>query len=223
MTRSTTTNARRLRGLESKPYWPEIRRMIEEEVPVSEIVAYLMVREDARGDYTSESLRVMIYVKAKEIRMKQEGNRRREEITYHLGLYGQDYVEPEVALQTLGFIAFDRVLMQFNQEQCDGKNDVTNIQNIKIAKEIWESIAKIQIDRKKANVPMINLNTQNNIIANMDKVKEQFAQRYGTDMAQTISDPESRRKILDALEKVRNIGKGPISEILLGSKKELDS
>lgn len=204
-------------GIESKPYWPEVKEMILEGVPVTEVVKYL-IEKVIDIDYTEKALTRILYVKAKKLRMKEEILRQKQEIDYNFNVYGKDYVEPEIALQSLGFIAFDRVLIDFQKEKNQGTTRKSNLQNIRLAKDIWESIARIKIEAKKAQLPSINLNTQNNIFSNMDKVKEKFIERYGERVASVMVEPESRRKILEALECVRAIGQGPVSEKIHQSK-----
>lgn len=202
----------------TEEWWPELEEMLYADIPSPEIVDYLLKKEPY-CNWKKSSITPLVFKLKKHLAPRHRIRREKEYVQIHMEQLGGEHIEPEIALQTLGYLAMDRVLLEYDNEKSGHKTCQLNNSNIKMVKEIFESIAKIQIDRKKANIPLINVsNTQNNMFNNVERVKEQFIQRYGERVANVMIEPESRKKVLDTLELVRNIGTGPISERLKGMK-----
>ena len=189
---------RALTRLEQLNCFAVVKNMLEGGESVPNIAKF--IREEAKEslDISEKSLRNRLY------RYIQKNSREtvREQVPRpHLALYQKqvEKIDAVAALQLLGSIHMDRILMEYAVEKKIGKTIISTTSAIKVANDIYRTIHEIETDLKNQGVQP----QQTSLEEQMAHFRERYREQWGEAWTNIALNPESRRRIVGAMEKVR--------------------
>lgn len=204
------------RRLELMKCWPEVMALIDNGEKVEEIARF--IQEDRR-----ESLNVKRKTVVATIYYWLSKNRAKGERapTKHLVLIGSmsENVDSLSAINMLFAIQVDRITEHYAVEK-EHKN-FTNFNNnaIRIAKEIVQTMSEIELKRRPspgaASLEQASgASSVNDTYLALQRMGQTYAEKFGINAANVILNDESRRRVMSALEKVRQCESTELMDIL---------
>ena len=204
------------RRLELMKCWPEVMALIDNGEKVEEIARF--IQEDRR-----ESLNVKRKTVVATIYFWLSKNRAKGERapTKHLVLIGSmsENVDSLSAINMLFAIQVDRITEHYAVEK-EHKN-FTNFNNnaIRIAKEIVQTMSEIELKRRPspgaASLEQASgASSVNDTYLALQRMGQTYAEKFGINAAHVILNDESRRRVMSALEKVRQCESTELMDIL---------
>jgi len=204
------------RRLELMKCWPEVMALIDNGEKVEEIAHF--IQEDRR-----ESLNVKRKTVVATIYFWLSKNRAKGERapTKHLVLIGSmsENVDSLSAINMLFAIQVDRITEHYAVEK-EHKN-FTNFNNnaIRIAKEIVQTMSEIELKRRPspgaASLEQASgASSVNDTYLALQRMGQTYAEKFGINAANVILNDESRRRVMSALEKVRQCESTELMDIL---------
>jgi hypothetical protein len=114
------------------------------------------------------------------------------------------------ALNLIFAIQFDRLMIDYSTETKINKCLNSNTNSLRLILDITRTIDEIT-DRKHVRpVPFV----PNDSPVSMDRIRRDFEQRFGANAAMVALNPESRRRVFLALEKVKKGNLPAVQELL---------
>jgi len=113
----------------------------------------------------------------------------------------QDYVDPLDTYQFLTAIQVERLMINFKKELKDGRTTKDTDSQVKLLNTILKNNASIETDRTLRYVGRkLGDNNENSLPERLKAIRQQVTGKYGHRVNETLSDPESRRRLLNVLE-----------------------
>lgn len=218
---NAVSKKRRNKKLEAMQCWPQVKHMLDNGLPVVEIVHYI---QNTRKEYTHvkpNSLRMIIYQWLGSISNRKRLVDHRIPVR-HVSLINsnQERIDPIDAMNMLFAIQMDRVLMGYERERQKGKLEKENGPTLKLAMEMLSSLADMQrgsdprpLTSKGGSVPT-ETSRMDSTLAQMDRIKKVFEERWGSTAAEVMLNPESRNKLFNAIHKVRKTSGIAMTELI---------
>ena len=205
-----------LTRLEQLACFPTIKNMIQAGASVPEICRF--IREDAKEalDITEKSLRNRLY----RFLEKNSKDCLREQVPRpHLALYQEQVEQIEVikGLDLCLAITLDRIMMDYTIEKKLGKTMSSTTSALKVLNELIKT--KYQFEE--------GIRTQHKSSATeswdafMANARENYRARYGDSVANIVFDPASRRRIVNALERVKRNSSKDFIEVMKKKRRAL--
>jgi len=200
--------------LERLKCWPDVLTMIENGESASKIAIYI----HGRGEYlesTQAAVESAIYYWIK--RDKASVGERAP--VGHVPLISSTpgRVDPLDGLNMLLAFQLDRVRDLYVSEKRSGRMTKLNNDAIRLSHDILKTMAEIDTKKRRYAPPPPSSSGNKGpgeVIAQLDFLRQTYEQRYGSSAARAIMSDESRRRILNALERVRRGNSEKLSEIL---------
>lgn len=212
---------RRSKKLESMQCWPQVKHMLDNGIAVPEIVHYIQITRKEYTNVKPQSLTTIIYQWLGSL------DNRKRLIDYrvpvkHLNLIksNSERVDPIDGMNMLFALHMDRVLMAYDKEKQKKAPSKDNNKMIEIAMDMLNSLAQMQGvgDPKMMSLKNpTNSTTEQRVdgtLAQMDRIKKQFEERWGSTAAQVLLDPESRNKLFNAVNKIRKTAGPTMARII---------
>lgn len=209
----------RFKRLQNLKCFHKVVSMIEASMPAREIAQY--VQEEAL-EYVDVSRRYLIvlvnqFIGANALRFIDD-----QIPTGHLQLTNSlsEKVDPMDVYQVLLAVHSERIMMDYAQEKRNGRTTQQNTQNIRAMNDILKSMADVETTRKFRFKEFQQSRGVEDTLASLERAKQKYEERWGPVAAAAILNPESRRRILNALEQVRAVSTGPIADLLSARVRE---
>lgn len=202
----------RLSRLERLNCWPDVRAMLLNGEPTIQIVRYIQNERNEYTDVKPECLRVVLYNWMSRNIKKTRTNR--IDPRYLAMLEAIEPVEPMKAMNLLFAIQMDRVMIGYTCEKETEKLDTKMNETIRVGSEILKSMGTLRADNFKYKVAAANLSSGKDAKETLDqveKIQKLYEEKFGAVPAAVAMAPDSRRKVHNALSKVR---KGDTAAVL---------
>ena len=124
-----------------------------------------------------------------------------------------EFIDPAEMYQVLIAVQTERMLMAHKKELEDGKVNEQGNKQIDLLNKVLKNLSDVDIDRRKIK-EMVGSRGREFLIDSMDMIKEQYVERWGEQTTKIMFNPESRRRVLNALEQVRAGASGPLANLL---------
>jgi hypothetical protein len=124
-----------------------------------------------------------------------------------------EFIDPAEMYQVLIAIQTERMVMAHQKEIEEGRVGEQGNKQVDLMNRILKSLADVDIDRRKIK-EMVGSRSREFLIDSMDMIKAQYVERWGERTANIMFQPESRRRVLNALEQVRAGASGPLAKLL---------
>ena len=132
-----------------------------------------------------------------------------------------EIIDPAEMYQVLIAIQTDRVMLEHKREQETGKISEQGNKQIALMDKILKNLSDVEADRKKIKAVNNAVHSREYLMDSMDMVKQQYVEKWGSQTAQIMLNPESRRRVLNALEQVRAGADGPLAQLLSKHNQQL--
>lgn len=214
----------RISKLESLKCWVEVQNLLETGAPVKDIAYFIRVERKEYLDAQHETLVNILYRWLHKHKKRVADSR---VPVQHLALINSmtERVDPLDAANMIFAIQVDRVMMGYTKEVETKKTQKDTRENIKLAKDIIETINEIAADRVRyrlnAGAGATDPKSVRDTIEQMDRVRNAFEAQYGKTAAAVAMNPESRRKVLQALLRVQKLNSENVAQMLKESKETL--
>lgn len=204
-------NPRRATKLERMSCWPDVLAMLENGVKVTKIAEYIQVERKEYLDVPLSSVEAILYYWLR----KHPIHKIDRAPTRHIELINStpERVDPLDALNMIFAIMVDRITEHYVAERQNKSYTQFNNQALKIATEMVKTMADIQTKERRYTVPP-PAKGPNETYNQLEQIRLIYEQKYGGAVARTILNDESRRKILSALNRVRNGNSEALMKIL---------
>ena len=212
--------------LERLKCWPTVKEMLLDNEPVTRCVRY--IQEDC-GEYTDvkpETVRHAIYhwlnkKGAAELKASRVPTRY---LTMLNEIEGQ--VDPLDAVNMLFAIQVDRVMLEYGNELRTRKTSQVNNGNIRLANDMARTMSHLMLDKYRhrayKNQTDGGNKGANDTLAAVEKMKERLAERFGDKAAAVALNPEGRRRVYNALQRVRKGNTEPMLKLLKNNQEILE-
>lgn len=214
---STYSETSRQKGdkLKTLKCFPIVKNMIEEGVFVDDIARY--IHEDAKEmvSIQRESLKRTIY-RYLETDARENVNRMLPATMDILKARLNESIDPLMALNILMSVHMDRIMIEFTVEKKIGKTIKNNTDSIRVATSIAQAMSKVGAqDLSNRLRGAASNDTPKDTVDKMFRMKQSYLARYGEATTNVIMNPDSRRRVLNALERVQKGHSGPLFDILM--------
>lgn len=210
---------RRNKKLESLQCWPQVKHMLDNGTPIAEIVHYVQVTRKEYVDIKPESLRTMINQWLSNAVNRNKLIDHRVPVR-HLNLINsnQERIDPVDAMNMLFAVQMDRVLMSFEKERARKATDRDNTGNLRLAMDMLSTLNTMQATDPraaiKAGIPQSSEARMDGTLAQMDRIKKMFHDRWGGTAAKVLMDPDSRNRLFNAVSKIRKTSSVAMSDLI---------
>lgn len=216
--------AKKTLKIETIKCFPEVKKMLASGNSILSIVRFI---QDECGEYTDvhpETVRANIYYylnRAPEIvkagRLPSRYRSMLDEI--------DDHIDPLDAVNMLFAVHTDRIMIEYEQERKKEKINPNNTSAMKLANEMLKTMSHLMLDQYRFRAYQNNdskSSGNNDTFQQMQKVKNQLSERYGERAAAVAIDPESRRRVFNALQRVRKGDTAPMLKLLKMNQQTAD-
>ncbi|HUX80320.1 MAG TPA: hypothetical protein VMW10_11360, partial [Alphaproteobacteria bacterium] len=140
-------------------------------------------------------------------------------------------IDPLEAAQMLFAIQFDRIMFDYNREKKRKATMADNTQNMKLANEMVKTLSHLMLDKMKHKSFIARGSKKEDrgvkgvqeTFEQIDRVKKIYSEKYGDIPAAVALNPESRRKVYNAIAKVRKGDTAPMLRLLERNEEKLQS
>lgn len=197
-----------LTKLEQLSCFSTVKNMIDSGESVPSIAKF--IREDAKEslEISEKSLRNRIY---RYIQKNSKDYLREQMPRPHLALYADQTERLELmnGLYLLLSIHMDRIIMEYTVEKKIGKTIASTTSAIKVATEIFKTISEVEDSKDRKTEP-----EEQSWDKFMASAKERYASEWGEPIANVVFNPQSRRRILNAMEKIKRGSSADFLEVM---------
>jgi hypothetical protein len=210
---------RRNKKLESLVCWPQVKHMLDNGTPIPDIVHYIQVTRKEYVDIKAESLRSMLNQWLSNAVNRNKLIDHRVPVR-HLNLINsnQERIDPVDAMNMLFAVQMDRVLMGFEKEKARKTLDKDNTANLRLSMDMLSSLNSMQATDPrvaiKAGIPTSSEARMDGTLAQMDRIKKMFEDRWGGTAAKVLMDPDSRNRLFNAVNKIRKTSSVTMSDLI---------
>jgi hypothetical protein len=224
----TTRNQLPGTKLERMKCWPEVLVMIRESMPVPKIAEFI---HDEKREFTEVKIETLVrYIY---VWISKNSNKVRDRIPVkHLAMMEtmDEKIDPLEAAQMLFAIQFDRVMLDYDREKKRRTSIADNTQNLKLANEMVKTLSHLMLDKFKhksfiargASKDDKGVKGVKETFEQIDRVKKIYSEKYGDVAAAVALNPESRRKVYNAIAKVRKGDSEPMLKLLQRNEEKLE-
>lgn len=206
----------RMSKLEKLQCWPQVHAMLESGDSIDEIVTYIQVTREEYTEVPHNSLRRVVYYWISK-HPEMVSNRLP---TTHLQLESSaPTIDPLAGLNMILAIQMDRISGLYNIEKDNRTYNYRTEKEIRLAKEILSTIADLESKRKRY-APPVTTSSGNTLASQIDHLRQIYTNKYGQAVARVVLSDESRRKVLNALEHIRNGDSDALKRILDRNEKK---
>lgn len=225
----TTRNQLPETKLERMNCWQEVLLMMRESVSVPKIAAFIQEEKTEYLDVKVETLIRYLYIWISKNSMKV---RDRIPVKHLAMMETMDAkIDPLEAAQMLFAIHFDRVMLDYDREKKRKTSIADNTQNLKLANEMVKTLSHLMLDkmkhksfiaRGKSGSDDKGIKGVKETFEQIDRVKKLYSDKYGDVPAAIALNPESRRKVYNAIAKVRKGDSEPMLKLLQRNEEKLE-
>lgn len=204
--------------LMKSPIWGDILDMLAIGTSVKDIVHFAKIEKNEyptmQADTLERALHWFIEGRGKDYILHRCPSKLK---MYESAMYEFDVF---IAHKMLAAIQFERVTSAVDREKADGtKLDAATSKQIELLNTILKTVNDTEIQRNTRRISerfvrQIDDNNGSSVVMAVERVKEQYAQKWGEKTAKAILDPESRRRLLNVIEKVRSTSSSTMKKIL---------
>jgi len=204
--------------LESMGCWTEVEEMLKDGAKISEIVYHI---QEVRAEYLDikpDTLRTYLYtwLNRNFAKLKDAVRIPTKYLTLMNGV--DTRIDPLDAVNMLFAIQVDRVMLDYEMEKKSKKSLSGNNHNLRLANEMIKTMSVLMLDKFKYKAFMAGgqdtSKTGKETLEQLESVKRQFSERFGETAAAVALDSASRRKVFNALSKVRKSDTEPMLKLL---------
>jgi hypothetical protein len=132
--------------------------------------------------------------------------------TTHVEMLKSQYedIDPLKAMQLIFSIQFDRLMIDYATETKINKCLNSNTNSMRLAMDMISAMD--EIGAQKSIRP--NQSSNEDSSGNMDRIRREYESRFGANAAMVALNPESRRRVFLALEKVKKGNLASVQELL---------
>lgn len=180
-----------------------VEDMIQDGMAMKDIAEYIQGRGEMTI-YENRSIQraLKIYVEKNKLKYPiQHAKNRRKAVHNPLD---KNYIDPLDTYQLLETMQMERIMLNFGKEIENNETYKETDDQIKIMNHILKNHASIETDR---TIRYMHRNPDKNpeeIPDRLQTVRERIQKTYGEKVSNVISDPESRRRLMNVLEMVKN-------------------
>lgn len=214
----TERKGKRIAKLERLRCWPQVKAMIENSRPITDMVHYIQEEQGEYLEIKPLSLKSTIYQWIDRNQHKLIGT---QIPTKYLNLLDStvERVDPLDAVNMLFAIHMDRVMLDYAHESKNKKSQVSNTQNLKLANEMVRTMSYINESSIKHKVAVQAAKDSGSkgvkeTFESIEKVKRSYAERFGSTAAAIALNPESRTKVHSALSRIKRGDSEPVLKLL---------
>jgi len=206
---------KKLHKLEKLKCWPKVKNMIASGIHVKDIVYFIQIENEEYREITDESLRVTIYnyiKRHKHLLVRQP--------TRHLPMIASlELVDQLDAINLLYALNMDMVIGLHHQLTIEKRGTYENFDKaLRSCNAIIQTMHEIKKDHRRE---MKTASTDIGAMAQVERVKKIYQSKYGNRTAGILFHPESRRRLLNALQKVRKSDNAEVIDLLEKNEEKL--
>jgi hypothetical protein len=216
----TMSRKRRAKKLESLECWPQVKHMLDNSKPIAEIVHFIQVTRKEFTQVKPQTLKGMLHHWLSSATNRSRLVDHRIPVR-HLNLINsnQDRIDPIDAMNMLFAIQMDRVLIDYEKERQRQSTNKTTTASLKLAMDMVKALDSLQTEVHSHTVKVTNTSSTieqkiDGSLAQMDRMKKIFEERWGKQAAQVMLNDESRNKIFNAISKIRKTSSESFSQII---------
>jgi len=224
----TTRNQLPGTKLQRMKCWPEVLQMIKDSVSVPKIATFIHEEKFEYLEVKRDTLIRYVYVW-----ISKNSNKVRDRIPVkHLAMMEtmNEKIDPLEAAQMLFAIQFDRVMLDYDREKKRRTSIADNTQNLKLANEMVKTLSHLMLDKMKHKSFVARgskpddrgIKGVKETFEQIDRVKKIYSEKYGDVPAAVALNPESRRKVYNAIAKVRKGDSEPMLTLLRRNEEKLE-
>lgn len=209
--------------LEKMQCWAKAKNMLESGIPVKEVARY--IQEDAK-EYTDATRATLASVLYKWVSDRANDFIRDQAPVAHMGMFNkvQDLDTQNLFNLALA-IHMDRIMLDYTTEKRIKKSISGNTTALRVLTEMLKAKSMTEhkeFERLREFTKGGGSTEGNGVdIDNMAKLKAGYAAKFGDSIADIIFNPDSRRRIINALEKVKRGSSKDFIDIMKKKKKSL--
>ncbi|MBX3040928.1 MAG: hypothetical protein KF789_09510 [Bdellovibrionaceae bacterium] len=201
----------------------DIKLMIENGERLADIAAYIQDEAKEYTDVSRKSLTRSLYRYFNDSIRSEQVKELLPATMLLLKENLQEHIDPIHSLNILLAIQIDRIMIEYSIEKKLGKTINTNTKAISVAATISDLLNKATSDDLSRRLKGASLDSSpSDTLDNMSKVRESYAQKYGEVAANVIANPDSRRRILNIMEKIEKANSGPLFDLIQKRIHEID-
>lgn len=214
-----TPRGRYVGRLEKLKCWPEVKQMVEDGVSVTDICQYIYYDSKEMQDLKFESLRQYIYKFINEYCTHVGG---RIPVT-HFSLLSsaKEQIDPLNAMNVLFAIQMDRIMLDYGVEKQQKKTLKHNTGSLKLATDMAKTINEIQTDVLRMRMRAEKEKTVDDTVRQAARIRQEYEEQFGSTAAIVALNPESRRKVYNAMIRLKRRDSKPLLELLKMNKEKM--
>ena len=208
---------KKIRKLEALKCWPEVKKMLLSGVKVSDICYYIQIEKEEYKEITQTSLATTIYRfigKNKHMLLARP-------ISHETMIASLELVDQLDAINLLFSINMDTVIKLHKKFTLDGGKGYDNFDKaMRSCNAVIQTLNDVRKDHVRYHIGKTS-STENDTMAQVERVKKIFQAKHGNRAAGILFNPESRRRVLNALQKVRNSDTSSVIDLLQRNQEKL--
>lgn len=209
--------------LERLKCWPEVKAMIQNSRPLSDIVRFIQDDRKEYLDVKPGSLYLMIRYW---IQRNQDKLIDCQIPTKYLNLLDNkiERIDPLDGLNMIFAIHMDRIMIDYAKERKASHSAKENTSNLRLANDMLKAMSELKQNALKQHMPNENkpgTKSLKETFESIDRVKKMYEERFGSVPAAVALNPESRAKVYSAISRIRRGDSEPILELLKSNSEKL--
>lgn len=211
----------RMQRLEQLKCWSDVRHMIEDGVAVSEICQFIYYDQKEMQEMKFESLRQYIYKFVGEFCTTVGG---RIPVT-HFSLLesSKEQIDPLNAMNVLFAIQMDRIMLDYGVEKQQKKTLKHNTGSLKLATDMAKTINEIQTDVLRMRMRAEKEKSVDDTVRQAARIRQEYEEKFGSTATVVALNPESRRKVYNAMIRLKRRDSQPLLELLKMNKEKMQT
>lgn len=199
------TRHEKLSKLERMPCFPQVKNMLEQAVPIKEVARF--IHEEAK-EYLDTSRVSVLSALYRYVESRSDSLIREQVPLPHMGLHQKNIPDVDVlSAVNLGLaIQLDRLIIDYTTEKKIKKTINSNTQSLKVLNDLLKTKSLLEQREFERSREMAKIGASGHTGINLDdmeKLKAAYAKKFGDQIASIVFNPDSRRRIINALEKVK--------------------
>ncbi len=195
----------KLTKLEKLACFSQVKNMLEQSIPIKDVARY--IQEEAK-EYLDASRASVLSALYRYVESKADSLIREQVSLPHMGLHQKNIPDIDaISACNLGLATqLDRILIDYATERKIKKTINSNTQSLKVLNDLLKTkslLERREVERAKELAKTGSLSNSGINLDDMARLKAAYATKFGDHIANIVFNPDSRRRIINALEKVK--------------------
>lgn len=217
------TKHEKLSKLEKLSCFPQVKNMLEQGISIKDVA--LFIQEDAKEylDASRGSVQSALY---RYVESKSDSFIREQVPLPHLGLQQKNIPDMDaINVCNLGLaIQLDRIYIDYTTEKKIKKTINSNTHSLRVLNDLLKTKSLLEQRELEKSRELVKAGSLANSGINLDdipRLKANYAAKFGDAIANIVFDPGSRRRIINALEKVKRGSNADFIEAMKKKRRSL--